>query len=981
MRGSRSLTRHLSTRALVRAGVAAAPLAVALIAAPVTAQDNTAQASQQTNAATPSGTTSLAPTSQAQATGDNTNAGSDIVVTGTLFRRTNTETPSPVTVLTADSLSRAGITTVADAVRSISADNSGSIPTAFAGGFGAGSSGVALRGLTVNSTLTLVDGLRTANYPLADDGQRSFVDLNTLPEATIDRVEVLKDGASSSYGADAIGGVVNIIMKKEITGINGSVEGGVTEHGDGGHQRATLTIGHGHLDSDRYNVYLSGEYQRDDAIYAKDRGFPFNTADLTRIGGDNNNAGSVVPGVTTSAVVAPTNQTVAGNPLSGTGIVNGPFRVLNPNGCAGTTFAVTSAAGTGCQENLVEDYGLIQPKQTRVGVTGHATVQINDTTQAYAIASYFQNDVLAPGNPLGIRQVNPANTQNIVLPALLSNGTLNPNDPYAASGQAAAIYYRFGDIPTSNEYKNHVIRGALGINGKFRDGWSYSVDGAVAHSWLDITNRGYLSLPALINAINTGSYNFVTPGANSAALLAQLAPPVLARATSDLDMIQAVVTKDLFQLPGGALQLAVGGSFRHEAQNDPNQNPTATALDINQFSAIGKRNVESAYFEVNAPLLRQVEINGSGRYDHYSDGFSHFSPKVGVKVTPFKELALRGTFSKGFRAPSFAETAGSVVGFTTARPPCSVQAQHGATINGDGTCSGGSSYNQTYAIGFNSAGNPNLKPELSTSFTAGAVVQPLRWLSFTADYYNIKKTQIISGGPLANTALAAYYAGTPLPAGYSITPDAIDPNYPTAIRRALFINSPYANAAALRTSGIDLAAQIQAKVSGMKFTSHIEVTKIFTFDFKQSDSDPYVSYVGTQAPYITSSGAGTPAWRGNWQNAVEYGKFSVAATAYYTSGYKAVAIDQFGGSDCATSSTYQGSDPNFNCKVRRFIDVDLTGRINVNDRFSIYTNINNVFDAKAPLNAGNYAANNYNPTYTQAGAVGRFMRIGVDFKY
>jgi iron complex outermembrane receptor protein len=970
-------------RAHLRAGIATASLAAIAIAmaAPASAQDTSAQASQQTDPATPSGTTSIEPSSRAQATGSDTGAGSDVVVTGTLFRRTNTETPSPVTVLSADTLSRAGITTVADAVRSISADNSGSIPTAFGNGFGAGSSGVALRGLTVNSTLTLIDGLRTANYPLSDDGQRSFVDLNTVPEAIVDRVEVLKDGASSSYGADAIGGVVNIIMKKEITGINGTVEGGVTEHGDGGHQRATLTIGHGHLADDRFNVYVSGEYQHDDAIFARDRGFPFNTADLTRIGGDNNNNGSVVPGATTQAIVAPTTQQTAGNPLSGTGLVSGPFLVLNPAGCQGGTTPVTGASGSGCQQNEVHDYGLIQPAQTRWGVTGHATAQLGDTSQVYAIASYFQNDVTVAQSPASIRAINPVSTQNIVLPALLSNGALNPNDPFAGTGQAAAIRYQFGDIAASSQYKNHVLRGAAGISGRFGDGWSYSVDGTVAHSWLDITSRGYLYLPALVTAINTGSYNFINPSLNSDAVRSSLSPDNRTRATSDLDMIQGTITKDLFQLPGGALQVGVGGSFRHEAQNDPNQNPTADFLNINQYSAVGKRDVESGYFEINAPILAQLEVNGSGRYDHYSDGFSHFSPKVGVKFTPIRQVALRGTFSKGFRAPSFAELNGSVIGFTTARLPCSIQAQHGASVAADGTCSGGSQYNQSYTIGFNSAGNPNLKPELSTSFTAGTVIQPVRWFSFTVDYYNIKKTDIISSGPLANTALAAYYAGTALPTGYSVTPDVVDPNYPAGFNRALFVNSPYANAAALRTSGLDVATQFQASHKGVKLLSRFEVTKIFNYDFKPDADSPYQAYVGTQAPYVTSSGAGTPAWRGNWQNSIEYDKFSLSGTAYYTSGYKAVAIDQFGGSDCASSSTYQGSDPTFNCRTHHFVEVELTGRINVNDKFSIYSNIYNLFDAKAPLNAGNYAAANYNPTYSQSGAVGRAFRIGVDFKY
>ncbi len=974
-----TLLRSSALSALVLAGL--------IGTAPAFAQD--AQVQPSTSVSTPSqGDVSPAPTSAptaAPAPAAQADQPQDIVVTGSLFRRTDTETPSPVTVLTADSLAKAGINNVSDAVRSISADSSGSVPTSFTGGFGAGSSGVSLRGLSVNSTLTLIDGVRTANYPLADDGQRSFVDLNTIPNAIVDRVEVLKDGASSSYGADAIGGVVNIIMKKEIVGAYGTVEGGVTQRGDGGSQRATLTLGTGRLKEQGFNFYVSGEYQHNDAIYNRNRGFPYNTADLTSIGGDNNNAGSVAPSSTTSAVVAPTTQTTPGNILSGTGLATGPFQVLNPNGCAvGQTLVTTPRSGTnfidqGCEQNLVSDYGQIQPEQTRFGVTVHGTAQINDRTQAYLIASYFQNDVKSRGNPSLIRSANPVNTQNIVLPALLANGADNPNNPFP--NDPAAIRYRFGDIASSSEYKNHVIRAAAGIDGQFGEGWGYSATITAAHSWLDITQNGYLNLAGLQTAITSGSYNFVNPELNTAAVRAAVSPTVRSQATSDLDMVQGVITKDLFQLPGGALQLGVGGSVRYEAQNDPSQNPDFTTINLNQFSAVGNRTVESAYFEVNAPILTSLEIDGSGRFDHYSEGYSHFSPKIGVKFTPIRQVALRGTFSKGFRAPSFAETSGSVVGFTAATPPCSLQAQHGATVTGT-TCSGGSAYNQSYSIGFNTAGNPDIKPELSRSFTGGVVVQPLRWLSFTADYYNIKKTRVITGGPLSNQALAAYYAGTALPAGYSVTPDAIDPSYPNAPTRALFVNSPYANAAALKTSGLDFSALVQLKPSDdFHFTSRAEATYILHYDFKQSDADPFVDFVGTQAPYITSSGAGTPAWRGNWQNSIDYKAYTLTATAYYTSGYKAVAYDQFGTTDCDGGSTYGGTDPEFNCHVKHFVDVDLTGNVKVNDKFDLYFNVVNLLDQKAPLNAGNYAAVNYNPTYTQIGAVGRTIRVGANFQF
>lgn len=953
----------------------AAMIGMAITASPAVAQDANAQDTAAPAAA--------APDQAAQPSAQATPAtGADIIVTGSLFRRTDTETPSPVTTLTADSLAKAGITTVSDAIRSISADSSGSIPTAFSSGFGAGSSGVSLRGLTVNSTLTVIDGLRTANYPLSDDGQRSFVDLNTIPDAIVDRVEVLKDGASSSYGADAIGGVVNIIMKKEITGVYGTVEGGVSQRGDGGEQRATLTLGTGHLKDKGFNLYISGEYQHDDPIWARNRGFPLNTADLSGIGGDNNNAGSAIPGTTTSAVVAPTTQLTPGNVLSGSGLATGPFQVLNPNGCTGSTTPISGTAGNGCQQNLVADYGQIQPEQTRFGVTVHATAQVNDQTQAYIMASYFQNEVKASSTAANIRSYNPINTQNIVLPVLLSNGQLNPNNPFAATGQPASIYYRFGDIPGSSDYKNHVLRGAAGIDGRFGDGWGYSVSATVAHSWLDITQNGYLNLSALTNAINTGSSNFVDPTQNSAAVRSALSPAVRTQATSDLDMIQAVLTKDLFALPGGPLQLGVGGSFRYEAQNDPNQNPNLTTIGLNQYTAVGSRTVESGYFEVNAPVLTSLEINGSGRFDHYEEGYNRFSPKIGAKFTPFRQLAIRGTFSKGFRAPSFAETSGSVIGFTTAKAPCSIQAQHGGTVAADGTCSGGSAYNQSYSIGFNTVGNPNIKPELSRSFTGGVVVQPLRWLSFTADYYNIKKTDVISGGPLSNQALAAYYAGTQLPNGYSVTPDAIDPAFPNAPQRALFVNSPFANAAALKTSGIDVSALVQLHPSDdLHVTSRAEATYILHYLFKPSADQPYSDFVGTQAPYITSSGAGTPQWRGNWQNSVEYGAYTLTGTAYYVAGYKAVAFDQFGTTDCNGGSTYGGSDPNFNCHVRRFIDVDLTGSVKVNDKFNFYFNVINLLDAKAPLNAGNYAATNYNPTYTQIGAVGRTFRFGANVHF
>ncbi|MEP9359351.1 TonB-dependent receptor [Sphingomonas sp. KR3-1] len=973
-----------NTQINLRGGTAVSALVLAgmLFATPAMAQDTTSG-----TAATPS-----TPATTDQQTSDDSNS---IVVTGSLFRRTDTETTSPVTVLSSEDLQSKGITNTADAIRSISADNSGSIPTAFAAGFGSGSAAVSLRGLTVNSTLVLIDGIRTTNYPYADDGQRAFVDLNSIQRSTIDRIEVLKDGASSTYGADAIGGVVNIITRKEIKGIEGTAEGGVSRYGDGGEQRLSLTAGFGDLAEKGFNFYVSGEYEHDSLISVADRGFPYNTEDLSSIGGDNLNFGSPLFGAFggrnagITAVVRPARETTAGNIFSGqyipdpaTGADQLPFatRILSPNGqCTGTQITHTDGTGSYCEWNYAP-YNTIQPEQTRYGGTAKLTANIGSNAQAYLTGTYYYSKVFSTANSFTARQRNPINTTNIVLPALLSNGSVNPYNPYAVAGCVEAVTcvdaqlaYNFGDIPNTATTINKLYRIAGGINGSFGDGWTYSFDATYAKSDLDGINQGYINIAGLENAINNGTYNFLNPSLNTQAVRDQVSPMAETKANSSLLMAQGVVTKDLFQLPGGALQLGVGGSIRRETLDNPNANANQAFLGLNAVTASGKRTITAAFFEFNAPILKSLEINGSGRYDHYSEGFNNFSPKVGIKFKPIPQLAVRGTYSRGFRAPSFAESFnGAVIGYTSATPPADVVAEHG-----------NNAYVQSYSLGFNSASNPNLKPEKSRSFTAGAIFEPVRWLSFTVDYYNIKKTDVIAGGPLAGEAIDDYYSGTPLPAGYSVVLDDPDPQHPTARRKVLIVNSPYANASALLTSGLDVSATAKFNISpGFKWTSSVEATEIFEYNFKPSDTSPYDHYVGTQAPYVTSSGAGTPRWRGNWSNSFEIGDLTLTGTAYYTSGYKSVAEDQVGhGATTCADNLYGGSDPNFGCYAKHFITFDLVGQYKVNSQFTFYANVINLFDASAPLNPANYAGINYNPTYTQPGIVGRFFRAGANFKF
>jgi iron complex outermembrane receptor protein len=905
----------------------------------------------------------------------------EIVVTGSLIkRRTGLETPSPVTVLTAQSLERQGVTTVADAIRSIAADNSGTIPTAFSNGFAAGSSGVALRGLTVDSTLTLIDGLRTANYPLPDDGVRGFVDLNTIPFSAVQQVEVLKDGASSIYGADAIGGVVNIIMKPTFQGEEGDVEVGGAQHGGGSNERYTATVGHGDLETDHYNAYFTVEYQNDDRILDSQRGFPFNTSNLSSIGGANNiggqpalNNGSIYGSVTPATLTG-------GNVLDGapiTGAVSQPLRACG----AKTTQAVDGGGNVYCAQNFL-NYTDIQPAEQRGGFLGRFTVQINPTTQAYLMASYYENRTISDEAPSQIQNSTPINTDTIALPAILSNGKLNPNDPFAAQGEAALINYAFGDIPSQIRLDNHVYRLVFGLKGELW-GWNYqaSLDGN--HASLDTEGTGFIYEPQLISDVETGAYNFINPSANSAAVRAALAPNLYKTSSSDLDSLDVSATRSLYELPGGPLSLAIGGQYRYEAVSNPNinTNDSVAAGDgtIQPAFTFGNRTVGGVFAELEAPVFKQLVLNLSGRYDHYSDVGGNFSPKIGVKFTPNKQLALRATYSEGYRAPSFSESGDSgVIGYTpyavANTAPASVIAAH----NGD-------AYVTTlYNLNGSTIGNPNIRPETSKSFTLGAILEPTPAFNISIDYYNIAKRDVI-GGPNQGAILNDYYNGLPLPAGVSIITDTPDPQAPNALPRPIVINETYVNTNSETTDGIDIDARARFTLPyGVKWSSELNFTDVFSFRY-DNDGVTY-QYVGTQAPYELSSGGGTPRYRGNWANSFTYGPFNVTGTLYYVSSIKETGVDVTGLPAACLYDGVNGDFPN-GCNVASFWDFDMTGRYKVNEHLELYAYVANVFDSKPPLDPADYSGGadgsglNYNPTYAQAGAIGRAFKIGLHVKY
>jgi len=1004
----------------------ALPAGLILLAAPAHAQE----------ASDPAVSGPAAPTQDAQAE----QSGDTIVVTGSLFRRTNAETPSPVTVLSAETLEQRGLNTVTEAVQRLSAGNAGTITQGWnaGGNFAVGASAISLRGLTVQATLTIFDGLRMAPYPLADDGQRNFVDLNTIPNAIIERIDVLRDGASSTYGADAVAGVINVITKKEIKGLHANVSAGISQRGDAGEQRADLTWGYGDLNEQGFNFYVSGEYLKQDPLYARDRGYPFNTQDWGKIcnasGGcmHNNNWNGLSPDGYANVLFSTPGVAMVRPVLTpGANVSSGRYTYLNPaRGCgshgvlrplsADQLAAATTAPTNGiCEVNQVAEYAMLLPETERFGVSSRFTANIGDSHQFYAQANYYKTTTNVTGTPRSFadQPTNPrsgAEVYYVILPTYVcasgvgtrnglntgcdaTNGVLNPDNPYAAAGQTAQVSYR-SDVPTHDTAVSRSIRGVIGMSGML-GGFDYSANFVAANSKLTRTQSGYLIPQRIMDVVARGTFNFRNPGATPQAVLDYISPDNLTVSNSDLWQANANVSRHLFDLPGGGIEAAAGVAYRYESIIAPSANPQNDAhpydryYTINAVGTSGSRKVFSAYGEFQASALEKIELNLSGRYDSYSTGQKNFSPKVGAKFTPIPQVALRGTWSKGFRIPSFNEAYGlPTTGFVTQGGNaafCQNYAAFCAAHNNNAYATA------PFSVGQTSVGNPALKPERSQSLTAGVVVEPIRGLSFTLDFWRIKVRDLIVGVTNIGPVIEQYYTnnGVVNIPGFVVTPAAVDTANPNALPHIGFIQASYANANRQVVQGVDLGINANLKVmEGVRWISSFEAAYLdqnhltLVDPFTGEAQEPQ-KYEDTLSPCNVTSCSGAPRWRASWQNTVQFGGTSVTATAYYTAGYHVSSVD-YGAVpfDCesaihATSATYDDGTP-VQCRSKDIWNVDLTIQHKINDQFSLSLNVLNLLDTKPPFdpNAA-YGSYGYNPAWAGPNIMGRYFRVGakVDF--
>jgi len=931
----------------------------------------------------------------------------EVVVTGSIIKRTDFETPSPVQVVTAQDLQESGYTSVSEVLRNLAANGQGTLSQSFGLAFAGGGSGVALRGLTVGGTLTLIDSERMIPYPLSDDGQRNFVDVSTIPFNVIESVEVLKDGASAQYGSDAVAGVLNIKLKKSFTGFTATAETGLTQQGDGFTDHVAMLGGIGDLANDGYNAYLAFEVRHQDSILLNNRSGLWTNLNWTAYGGYDDRYGS--PNSPPGSSIFPA--------------IQGGY-VLNP---ATNAFDATSAfvkpygncTGFGAFQagNCIYNPGFeIQPQSGNLNLLGKLTKNLGGDWQASVTASLFRslseqvggNNAAYPFlngvNPVTLIAAGPGFNPTFVTSPAIMLPVGAPNNPFAAPAALVADFPQLG--MEQAQFVTNTYRLFADVRGTTA-GWDVDFTAGYMYAALTQTIEGQLN-PGMLATAAADGFNFATATADE--MRNAFAPNAEVKDTNTMQVVDLHASRELMELPGGPLALAFGVGGYHLYKNSPAPESIQDGLQFgNNAFAIGGQSDDNLYVELDGNPVHGLEIDLSGRYDHYPQYGSSTTPKLGLKWTPIKMVTLRGTYGKGFRAPNPAESgkAGALFG--------------GAAFNDSTLCPNPGT--PTAAGNFPSQCNlglvglqvssPTLQPEKSTNWTAGLIFQPLDNTSISFDYWDVKINQDIQSGVtvlfLCSTPAAAalpvcqnpnlfpIVRGPQISLPFCTANGVCNTNELTPIGPVLYQAFPYFNLSETDVKGLDIDLSTHWDLGNAgKLTGSFNYTHIFHYIFGLAGAT--VDLAGTHGPQIISGDTGNPKDRATVALTWDQGPLSVTASANYTGTY--TLIDPTSGlNDCATGIGFGGlggpQDSRFPagadvsslyqyCSVKHFTAVDLYAQYTLNKSWSVHGSILNAFNTTPPVDMQTYGASGgdpYNPAMAQAGAVGRFFMVGATFKY
>ncbi len=798
-----------------------------------------------------------APTDQAQGT-------IKVDVTGSSIKRIEGEGALPVTVLTREDIDKSGATTIPEILNLISQQNSSGAMqvNATIGVTSFSNSTASLRGI-YGGTLVLVNGKRLGAFSGGVSATEG-TNLAFIPFEAIERVEVLTDGASAIYGSDAIGGVLNFIMKQDYRGADATFWYGAPTAGPGNHgseYQVLANFGFGSLDKDKYNVYGSFSYNDQKPLYAVDRGFAA-TANIPAIG-LNSTSGQTFPGY-----------------ISTGGIGNTTF----PN-CA-----PSYVSGSRCRYDPESVPGVeIIPDTKTFTFFGAGRYQINNDWQAYITGLYAHEDDDYVIQPVPLSDQIPT----VISPTGAATILLPPSSPYyptaaaiaaGVNGQPLNVRWRcypcgFRDQEDINE-AYQVVAGVKGSQ------WNWDFDGSFQYSQNtlnDKLNNGFPLYTKILSLLNSGTIDVLTnnvPADQGAAVEATDINGTVATAKLKAYGVDLKASSDVYQLPAGPLAVAVGGQTVNTTLTQ-NYVPDLLSGNISGFGGALKdidhnRTQWAIFGEVNVPIVKNLEGDVQVRYDHYSDFGNTTNPKISLRWQPYTPLLLRASYGTGFLAPSLYQLwTPQVQNITPAGSNDPVLCPNPA---GPGS---GSNPNCNTQFPDLLGGNPNLKPTESAQWQVGGVFEPVAGVSFGLDYFYINLSDIVSSGIPLNVILNNVTYPT---YSYLVTRQPSCPGGPPCPISS--INQLNVNFGKTRIQGFDVDLKLRSPPSAWgRVTAEVQGTYYTRYDTQNPDG----SYTSSISNHYTSVLAGTvgiiPRWRSYAPLTWEFGPWSATLANTYQSGY------------------------------------------------------------------------------------------------
>ena len=854
-----------------------------------------------------------------------------IEVTGSNIPRTDVESALPIQIITREDIERSGSTTVTELMSKVSANVLGQNDQLSIGAFTTpGLSSVNLRGIGSGDTLVLLNGRRVANY--AFDG--SAVDVNSIPLAAVERVEILKDGASAIYGTDAVAGVVNFILRNDFRGVEVTGYGSWPEHGGGEQYQAVMSAGFGDLPKDKYNVFVTALYQKDQPLPAIERPF-------------------------SRTAYRPDEGLVQLPPTPFPANIFSRPRLYNPSfasGCAPpNSLPVTSARtpGDACGLDYIT-YSMIVPQVERTAVYGRVTLQASADHQLFTELAYSDNRLTIGKAPTVIA---PFTNPNFVITRYPAGGPFYPTDFAAANGLSGDLDLLFNTAPLGpqvNRVDTSAWRAVLGAQGLLA-GWDYAT--ALTYSRNDQSDSlrsGWVSLTRLNEAMATGLVNpFGPSGPEGDALLAstQVSGEIHTARGTTLDFL-VKGSRDIVALPGGPLAMAVGAEARRERlSNDYTSLVTdgdIPSLPIAVQSVSGSRSAQAFFVEASVPFARGFEGQIAARYDRYSDFGSTWNPKVALRWQPVRSLLLRASWGTGFRAPPLYDLHTPQEKFTLLFFEDPLR----CPITGaDQDC---------VVLPAVTGGNPSLQPETSKQVNAGVVWEPVAGLSMGIDYWRIAKDNLI--GTLAPQTIFDNFA---LYAPTNIVRGPVDPQYPDLPGPIINVILTNQNLGHLVTSGVDVDLRWRGPATDIgRFRFALNGTYISEWKM-QPDGYAYESAVGRNAVGVPGP---FPRWKHYASLDWQYGAWGATLAETFQSGYE-------------DTNNPQGSKPLPPRSVSSYELWDLQARYSGLNNVRFAVGIRNLFDRAPPFTNQPFTYQvGYDPNYAEPRGRTFYASITLTFK-